>query len=94
MRSQPPLQRRTQAPPRSSGNASAKYLFTHGAGYSGCARAAIRHNNWEGDRFVDNACDRRAGLSTFIFDNYDASNRMRKFTNRPRTIGISEQGSF
>ena len=58
------------------------------------ARAAITRNNWEGDLFIDNVCDRRADLSKFISDNYDAANRTRMFTNRPRTIGISLQRSF
>jgi outer membrane receptor protein involved in Fe transport len=58
------------------------------------ARAAITHDHWEGDLFVDNVCDRRADLSKFISDNYDAANRTRMFTNRPRTIGISLQRTF
>jgi outer membrane receptor protein involved in Fe transport len=58
------------------------------------ARAAMTHNHWEGNLFVDNICDRHASLSKFISDNYDASNRTRMFTNRPRTIGISIQRSF
>ena len=58
------------------------------------ARAAVTHNQWEGDLFIDNVCDRRADLSKFISDNYDASNRTRMFTNRPRTIGVSLQRSF
>ncbi len=58
------------------------------------ARAAVTHDRWEGNLFVDNVCDRRADLSKFISDNYDASNRTRMFTNRPRTIGISLQRTF
>jgi hypothetical protein len=44
--------------------------------------------------FIDNVCDRHASLSKFISDNYDASNRTRMFTNRPRTIGVSIQRTF
>ena len=111
--------------PRWNGNASAKYLFTPAAGYSGYvradeqyvgesypdfsrtdpatfqrayaildARAAIIHNKWEGDVFIDNMFDRRADLSKFISDNYDAANRTRMFTNRPRTVGVSIQRTF
>jgi hypothetical protein len=58
------------------------------------ARAAFTHNNWEGDLFVDNVCERRADLSKFISDNCDASSRTRMLTYRPRTIGISLQRSF
>jgi hypothetical protein len=94
MRPQPPPQQRTLALPRSGGNASAKYMFTPAGGHSSCVRAAIRHDNWEGDLFVGKVCDARADLSKFLFDNHDASNRTRMFSNRPRTIGTSEQGSF
>ena len=57
-------------------------------------RAALTHEKWEGDVFIDNASDRRAELSKFISDNYDASNRTRMFTNRPRTIGVSIERTF
>ena len=59
-----------------------------------CARAAFTRNNWEGDLFVDNVCERRADLSKFISDICDAPNRTRMLTNRPRTIRISLQRSF
>ena len=94
MRSQPPPQRHMHALPRRSGNASANYLYTPGSGYLRYVRAAIRQRNREGVRFVDNVCNRRIDLSTFIFDNYDASYRTRRVTNRPRMRGISKQGWF
>ena len=94
MRSQRPPLRRTPALPRSSGNSMAKHVFTPDVGYSCGVRTGIYHNNWKGDRSVDNVCDRHADLTKFIFDIYVASNRTRMFTRRPRAIGISEQGSF
>ncbi len=94
MRSPRPPQRRNFALPQSCSNASAKYMFTPGGGYTGCVRIAICHDNREGNRFVDSVYKWRADLATFLFDNIEASNRIRMFRNRPRTIGISAQGSF
>jgi hypothetical protein len=82
MHSQPSAQRRTLAMPRNRGDASAPYLFMAGASYG------------EGDRFLDDGCDRRANPPTFFFDNNDASNRTRLLTNSQLAIGIAEQGSF
>ena len=52
-------------------------------------RTGVVHGAWEANLFVDNATNKQAELSKFIPDNYDASNRTRMFTNRPRTAGAS-----
>jgi iron complex outermembrane recepter protein len=57
-------------------------------------RAGLIHDRWETDVFVANALDQQAALSRFISDNYDAANRSRMFTNRPRTFGASFELKF
>lgn len=57
-------------------------------------RSGLMHDGWEFNIFLNNALDKQAALSKFISDNYDASNRTRMFTNRPRTLGASLEIHF
>lgn len=57
-------------------------------------RAGLVHAPWEANVFVTNVTDKQAALSDFLSDNYSAPNRVRMFTNTPRTIGLSLRWEF
>ncbi len=57
-------------------------------------RAGLGHGAWELNVFCTNALDKQAALSDFLSDNYSAPNRVRMFTNQPRTTGLSLSWQF
>ena len=52
-------------------------------------RAGLEHAAWELNVFCTNVLDKQAALSDYLSDNYSAPNRVRMFTNQPRTTGVS-----
>jgi iron complex outermembrane recepter protein len=57
-------------------------------------RAGLEHAAWELNVFVTNVLDKQAALSDYLSDNYSAPNRVRMFTNQPRTTGLSMRWKF
>ena len=57
-------------------------------------RAGLEHAAWELNLFVTNVLDKQAALSDYLSDNYSAPNRVRMFTNQPRTTGLSMRWNF
>ncbi len=57
-------------------------------------RAGLEHAAWELNVFVTNVLNKQAALSDYLSDNYSAPNRVRMFTNQPRTTGLSMRWKF
>ena len=57
-------------------------------------RAGLLHGPWEVNLYMSNLFDKQAALSDYLSDNYSAPNRVRMFTNQPRTTGLSLHWKF